>query len=58
MPFLRIAEALSVGLSSYIDDSPFLLSPNILDCVILLTESFFWLKAVFLRLEIVHEKKH
>ena len=49
-----MAEELSVGLNSPVEDSPFLLSPHIADCVILLSEALFLrLKAVFyLRLEL------
>ena len=41
MWFLRIAEELSVGLNSPVEDSPFILSPHIPDSVILLSEPLF-----------------
>ena len=49
MWFLLIAEELSVGrLNSPVEDSPFVLSPHIPDCVIFLGEALFELhKAVF-----------
>ena len=50
MWFLGIAEELSVGFNSPVEDSPFVLSPRIPDCVILLS-TFLRLRAVFLRLE-------
>ena len=40
MWFLRIAEEASVGLDSPVDDSLFLLYPQIPDCAILLSESY------------------
>ena len=49
--FMRIAEELSVGFNSPIDDSPFVLSPHIPDCVILLSEVFLATQGcLFLRL--------
>ena len=49
MWFLQIAEELSVGLNSPIENSPFVLSAHIPDCVILLSEALFLrLKDVFL----------
>ena len=41
MVFLRIAEELSVGLNSPVGDTQFVLSPQIPDCVILLSEALF-----------------
>ena len=38
MWFLRIEEALSVGLNSPVEDSPFVLSPHVPDCVILVSD--------------------
>ena len=46
MWFLGIAEELSVGFNSPVEDSPFVLSPRIPDCVILLS-TFLRLRAVF-----------
>ena len=54
MLFLLIAEEISVGLNSPVEDSPFVLSPHIPDSVILLSDAVFLrLKAVFLRLELL-----
>ena len=41
MWFVPIAEELSVGLKSSVEDSPFLLSPHIPECVILFSEAHF-----------------
>ena len=47
MWLLRIAEELSIGLNSAVEDSPFVLSSHNPDCVILLSKAFFLLKAIF-----------
>ena len=41
MWFVPIAEELSVGLKSSVEDSPFVLFPHIPERVILLNEAFF-----------------
>ena len=51
MWFLGIAEELSIDLNSPVEDSPFVLSPHIPDCVILLSEALFCNSRPFLRLE-------
>ena len=41
MWFIQIAEGLSVGINSRVEDSSFVLSPYNLDCDLMLSEALF-----------------